>query len=88
MEYDSKLVFLEFTKPSKVPWILNNRWENALHYTTSISFITTLMFRDGNHCKDRLANIDLHVYDFIWWDVIHIDILNGIFSKVYWASLL
>lgn len=88
MEYDSKLVVLEFTKPSKVPWILSNRWENALHYTRSIWFIATFIFREGNHCKDRLANIGLHVYDFNWWDVIHIDILNGIFSKLYWASLL
>ncbi|XP_058761813.1 uncharacterized protein LOC131635226 [Vicia villosa] len=82
LESGSKLVVLAFSKPEIVPWTIWNRWENVLHHTRSINFLTTHKYREGNHCADRLANIGLHIQDFVWWDVVHREILMQ-FAKNY-----
>lgn len=75
LETNSKLVVLEFKKPSLVPWKLRSRWENALHHTRSIHFLIAHIFKEDNYCADKLANFGLHLHDFTWWDVVHSNIL-------------
>ncbi|XP_058770393.1 uncharacterized protein LOC131644024 [Vicia villosa] len=87
IETDSKLVVLAFSKPFIVPWAIRNRWENVLHHSRNINFLVTHIFREGNHCADRLANLGLHVNDFTWWEVVHRDILAEL-AKNSIASML
>ncbi|XP_058742423.1 uncharacterized protein LOC131614904 [Vicia villosa] len=75
LETDSTLVVLAFSKPHIVPWALRIRWENVIQHTRSINFLVTHIYRAGNYCADRLANIGLHVQDFTSWDVVHREIL-------------
>lgn len=53
---------------SVVPWQLRNIWENCSHLTSSISFFITHIYREGNHCVDKLASISLALNTFFWWD--------------------
>ncbi|GAU15839.1 hypothetical protein TSUD_236550, partial [Trifolium subterraneum] len=71
LESDSRLVVLAFSKPSMVPWRIRNRWMNALLLTKSMRFMATHIYREGNHCADKLANIGLTVQTFTWWDDVH-----------------
>lgn len=68
LETDSMLVTLAFKSKSVVPWQLRNIWENCLHLTSSISFFITHIYREGNHCVDKLASISLALNTFFWWD--------------------
>jgi ribonuclease HI len=65
LESDSRLV-LAFSKPSMVPWRIRNRWMNALLLTKSMRFMTTRIYREGNHCADKFANIGLTIQAFTW----------------------
>jgi ribonuclease HI len=69
MESDSQLVILAFKSSSVVPWHLKARWENCLYLTRSMSFFVTHIYREGNFCADRLANIGLSLsfYSLAWW---------------------
>ncbi|GAU47667.1 hypothetical protein TSUD_380210 [Trifolium subterraneum] len=71
LESDSRLVVLAFSKPSLVPWRIRNRWMNALFLTKSMKFMATHIYREGNHCADKLVNIGLTVQTFTWWDDVH-----------------
>jgi len=62
------LVTLAFKSPKLVPWQLQNRWENCIHLTYSMAFMVTHIYREGNHCADKLANIGLTSQTFTWWD--------------------
>ncbi|PNX74636.1 protein trichome birefringence-like 18 [Trifolium pratense] len=70
LESESRLVFA-FSKSSMVPWRIRNRWMNALLLTKSMRFMATDIYREENHCVDKLANIGLTVQTFTWWDDVH-----------------
>jgi len=44
-----------------VPWNVRNRWDNYVAITRQMNFIVTHVFREGNCCADRLANIGLSI---------------------------
>ncbi|GAU47557.1 hypothetical protein TSUD_284240 [Trifolium subterraneum] len=37
---------------------LRNRWESCLQKLNSLNFMLTHIFREGDHCADKLANLD------------------------------
>ena len=59
LELDSSLVVYAFNNKSVIPWRLSNIWENCLHLLSSMNFLVSHIFREGNQCADALANLDL-----------------------------
>ena len=59
LETDSKLLVLTFISISIVPWQLRQRWNQCLLLTQSMNFVVTHIYREGNHCADKLANLGL-----------------------------
>jgi len=55
LECDS--VCAAFTSRTNVPWMLRNRWNTCLNYCGTIKFRVTHIFREGNACADKLANL-------------------------------
>jgi len=49
LEYDSALVCDAFT--------VSNRWDTCLNFCGTIRFWVTHIFREGNTCIDKLANL-------------------------------
>jgi len=39
-----------------------------------MSFLATHIFREGNHCANKLANLSLSSRNFTWWNVVHRDL--------------
>lgn len=66
LETDSMLVTHAFKSKLVVPWHLRNRWENCLHHASFMSFFITHMYREGNHCADKIAVIGLSLNTFFW----------------------
>lgn len=52
-----------------MPWHLKARWENCLYLTRNMSFFVTHIYREGNLCANRLANIGLSLSfsSLAWW---------------------
>lgn len=67
IESDSKLVTLAIKSPQIVPWQIKNRWLNCLTLLQSMNFLLTHIYREGNHCADKLANLSLSISDYMWW---------------------
>jgi len=57
LECDSAVVCVAFTTRTNVPWMLRNRWNTCLNYCGKIRFMITHIFREGNVCADKLANL-------------------------------
>ena len=57
LECDSALVCDAFAARTNVPWKLRNRWNVCLNYCGKIRFRVTHIFREGNGCADKLANL-------------------------------
>jgi hypothetical protein len=51
--------------PNIVPWNLRNCWCNCLMLCLHIT--QSHLFREDNHCADKLANHGHIVGDLIWW---------------------
>jgi len=56
-ECDSALVCIAFTARTNVLWMLRNQWSTCLNYCGKIGFRVTHIFREGNVCVDKLANL-------------------------------
>jgi len=41
----------------------------------NMHFMITHIFREGNNCADKLANLGLTVINFTWWDYAPVEIL-------------
>ena len=54
LECDSALVCV---RTNVVPWMLRNRLNTCLNYGRKIRFRVTHIFREGNVCADKLANL-------------------------------
>lgn len=67
IDTDSMLASLAFKSPHTVPWQLKNRRENCLLMISNMHLMITHIFREGNHCADKLANLGLTVVNFTWW---------------------
>jgi ribonuclease HI len=64
LETDSTLVVMAFKSSALVPWDLGNRWLNCIRITNNMNFVVTHVYREGNQCADRLANIGLTIDNF------------------------
>jgi len=70
LETDSMLVIAAFKSFKIVPWHLRNRWQNCLHLCSYMSFFVIHIYREGNHCTDKLANIGFSIQFQFWCDSI------------------
>ncbi|KAF1865677.1 hypothetical protein Lal_00021708 [Lupinus albus] len=70
LECDSTLVVDIFKGRGVVPWRLVNSWLRCIHGISSMRFIVTHIFREGNTCADRLAAFGVTSKVYTWWDVI------------------
>ena len=68
LESDSNSALLIFWNPSLVPLLLRNRWHNAC--ILGIQIISSHIFREGNCCADRLANMGHVILSSIWLDTL------------------
>jgi ribonuclease HI len=68
LESDSMLVVHAFSSSKIVPWVLRNRWENCLLLISNMNFYVSHIYREGNHCADKLANLGLSLNVFSWWN--------------------
>jgi ribonuclease HI len=66
IESDSKAALQAFENHQVVPWDLRNRWSNcfSLHLNLRWSHI----YREGNACADKLANLGHSFVDLKWWN--------------------
>lgn len=48
-------------------WSLRNRWINYMEATRNMNFMMSHIYRENNVCVDALANIDLNIHCFVWW---------------------
>ncbi|CAJ2645220.1 unnamed protein product [Trifolium pratense] len=69
LECDSKLVVLAFKSPHVIPWQLKNRWLNCITKIKNMSFCISHIYREGNHCADKLASFGLALNDYAWWNI-------------------
>ena len=74
LETDSKLVLLAFKSISLVPWRIRTRWDNCLSLSRQMNFLVTHIFREGNCCADRLANIGMSCNSILWMNEIHLQV--------------
>jgi ribonuclease HI len=68
IECDSKLATMAFNYYHMVPCHIRNRWDNCLDKTLSMNFLITHVYREGNHCAIKLANLGLSLQNFVWWN--------------------
>jgi len=69
LECDYVLVCAAFTVRINVHWMLRNRWNTYLNYCGKIRFRITHIFREGNVCADKLANLGfIHTKSFHWYN--------------------
>jgi ribonuclease HI len=70
LESDSMLVVKAFSSSKVVPWALRNRWDNCLARISNMNFFVSHIYREGNHCADKLASLGLTLPGFTWWNQI------------------
>jgi ribonuclease HI len=68
LESDSMLVVQAFSSAKIVPWALRNRWDNCLLKISNMNFYVSHIYREGNHCADKMANLGLSLPVFSWWN--------------------
>jgi len=54
------LVLQAFKSDSLVPWKIRNRWDNC------VSLTRHMIYKKGNRCADKLANIGLSINSLVW----------------------
>jgi len=57
LECSSTLVCAAFISRTNVLWMFCNRWNTCVNYYGKIRFRVTHIFREGNACADKLANL-------------------------------
>jgi ribonuclease HI len=67
LETDSMLVVSAFKSSKTIPWQLKNRWDNCILLLISMNFFVTHIFREGNTCADKFANLGLSILTINWW---------------------
>jgi len=73
-----------FTTRTNVPWMLRNRWNTCLNYYGKISFMVTHIFREGNACTDKLANLGfIHRESFHWYNRLTSNLFLEFFMNKY-----
>ncbi|CAJ2641500.1 unnamed protein product [Trifolium pratense] len=67
LETDSMLVVNAFKSSKTIPWHLKNRWDNCLLLISSMNFFVSHIYREGNTCADKFANLGLSILTLNWW---------------------
>jgi hypothetical protein len=62
------LVVLAFSSTKIVPWQLRNRWDSCLSMISNMNFYVSHIYREGNHCADKMVNLGLTLPVFSWWN--------------------
>jgi len=71
LECDIALVCVAFTARTNVSWMLRNQWNTCLNYCGKIKFRVTHIFREGNACVDKLANLGfIQRESFHWYNML------------------
>lgn len=81
IESDSKLANLAVKSPNIVPWQLKNRWLNCVHLMSNMNCMITHIYREGNHCADKLARLGLALDGFLWWNSPPVDIREDLIKN-------
>ena len=78
LECDSVLVCAAFTARKNVPLMFRNRRNTCLNNCGKIRFMVTHIFREGNACADKLANLGFFFIDnpFIGIIGFHLSVLR------------
>lgn len=67
-ECDSTSVVASTKYHSLVPWKIRVRWRNCMMIGDQLNLIFTHIFREGNHCADKLASFGASGSSYTWWD--------------------
>jgi len=62
------VLLMIFLNSSLVPYLLRNIWHNARNL--GVQVISSHIFREGNYCADRLANMCHAVQGSVWLDIL------------------
>ena len=68
LESDLSSALMICSNSSLVLWLLRNRWHNARGL--SVQVISSHIFREGNSCAEKLANMDHEIQGSIWLDTL------------------
>ena len=80
----SVLVCFAFTVRTNFPWMLRNRWNTCFNYCGKIRFRVTHIFREGNVCADKLANLGfIHRESFHWYNRLSSSLFSDFFMNRY-----
>jgi len=84
LECDYVLVCAALTARTNVLWMLRNRWNTYLNYCRKIMFRVTHVFREGNACADKLANLEfIDRESFHWYNRLPSILFLEFFMNVY-----
>jgi len=84
LECDFALVCVAFTIKTNVPWMLWNHLNTFLNYCGKIRFSVTHIFREGNTCADKLANLEfIHRGSFHWYNRLPFSLVLEFFMNKY-----
>lgn len=72
LESDSTIALMTFANPSLVPLLLWNRWHNARGL--GVHVISFHIFREGNSCADKLANMGYDIQGSVWLDMLPVEL--------------
>jgi len=67
IETDSALVVMALKNVTLIPSNLRNRWNNCRLMLNDMNFIVSHIYREGNHCADRLAALGLTIPNLTIW---------------------
>jgi hypothetical protein len=68
LESDSTSALLIFSNSLLVPIMLRNRWHNA--HNLGIQVFSSHIYREGNCCADKLANLGHSLVGAVWLDTL------------------
>jgi len=59
LECDSSILCQAFSLFNLIPWFLKGRWRKCIKICKEIEFKVFHIFREENHCVNKLASLDL-----------------------------
>jgi len=84
LESDSSGTLLVFKNATLVPMHLRNRWHNCIHLGMQI--ILSHIFREGNFCADKLANVGHSIQGSVLFEELHVDLRVDFFRDRFGLS--
>ncbi|GAU50560.1 hypothetical protein TSUD_180300 [Trifolium subterraneum] len=69
---DSKSTLIALENIDCVPWDLRNMWLNCRSFLITIRW--SHIYREGNSCADKLANLGHSFAQFKWWDSLPLEL--------------